>query len=181
MLAGFQPYQWGGRGNVYAAFAAAQTPAVYTGTALTGPILYNNSAASGGKGFTAYLLALSYGLTVATTVAGALGVAVGNQGTSAPGTNTAITLTGNLNPAGQASACSVFNTATMANAPTAFMPTGHVQTGAITVATDDDNLVPLGGAIMVPAGGYYAAVAASATLTTGVLQIGLVWIEIPND
>lgn len=183
MLAGFRNFDQiaGGRGNIFSAYAAGVTPTVYTGTALTGPILYNNSQSGGGKGVTAFLLAVSYGVTVASTVAGAIGMAVGNQGTSAPGTNTAITLRGNLNPAGPTPQCTLYNTATLANAPTAFFPTGHVETGAITVATDDDNTVFLGGCIEIDAGGYYAAVASSATLTTSVVQVGLVWIEFPND
>lgn len=182
MLAGFRDFRQiaGGRGQIFVATAVVTAPAIYTAAAQTGPILYNNSASSG-KGVTAFVVAIAYGVTTASTVAGAIGIAVGNQGTSAPGTNTGITLTGNLNPAGPASKCTLYNTATLANAPSAFMVTGHVHTGAVTVDTDDDNLVQLGGLVEVDAGGYYASVAASAALTTAVMSISMVWFETPND
>jgi hypothetical protein len=38
----------------------------------------------------------------------------------------------------------------------------------------------LGGAIVVPPG-YFVSVAADAIMTTGVIDVGLTWIEMPND
>lgn len=182
MLAGFQPFAWGGRGLIYGAYAAVTAPVIYTTAAGTGgPLLWNGSAVGGGRGVTAYLLAMSYGLTVASTVAGALGI-TGNSGQlAAPGSTSAITASQCIAPiGGSASQCNVYNVGTPSSAGNFFLPTGHVHTGALTVDTDDDNWIHLGGAVAVPPGSW-ASVAASATLTTAVIQIGLVWIEIPND
>ena len=65
-------------------------------------------------------------------------------------------------------------------AGTFFLPTGHIHTGAITLDTDDDNFVHLGGAITVPPG-YFFSVAADAVLTTCVIDVGITWLEMPND
>lgn len=175
MLSSFRVYQFAGLGNVYSAYAAGVNPAVYTATALTSGILYNGSS---GKGVTAYVLAISYGLSVASTVASSIGIATGV--TTAPTTTTAATLTGNLNTAGPASQCTAYKLGTVSAAATAYWPTGRVQTGAITVATDDDNVVNLGGLVVVPPGSF-AAVVAGATLTTSAIDIGFVWYEIAND
>jgi hypothetical protein len=126
---------------------------------------------------TAYLMAASWGLSTASGVAGAIGIAMG--ATSAPTTTQAITASGNLTLNGPSPICSVYNYGTVSAAATNFLPLGHVHTGAITLDTDDDNTVHLGGVIAVPPG-YFAAVSASATLTSAVLSIGLVWLEVPN-
>jgi len=173
VLAGFRDYTQigGGKGNIFCAYASV-TPAIYTGTTLTGPLLWNGSAVSGGRGVTAYLLATSFGLTVATTVPAAIGITGASGQVAAP---TSITAIGAVAPQ-----CTAYAAGTVVNAGTFFLPIGHVQTGAITVATDDDNLVPLGGLVEVGVQGY-AAVAAGATLTGSTIEVGLVWIEFPND
>lgn len=180
MLQGYRGYPFGGLANVFAAKASVTSLPAYTGTALGGPLLWNGSQAGGGKGVIAYLLALSYGLTTASTVAGSIGIVTGSGQSSAPTSTSAIGLAGNLNPAGQAPGCSVYSSGTVAQAGSAYLPTGRVHTGAITVDTDDDNFVHLGGAIVIPPG-CWAAAAAGAVLTSAVIDIGLVWIEIPNE
>jgi hypothetical protein len=185
VLAGFRDYTQigGGKGNIFCAYASV-TPAIYTGTTLTGPLLWNGSAVSGGRGVTAYLLATSFGLTVATTVPAAIGITGASGQVAAPTSITAIGAVANLRvggaAAGPAPQCTAYAAGTVVNAGTFFLPIGHVQTGAITVATDDDNLVPLGGLVEVGVQGY-AAVAAGATLTGSTIEVGLVWIEFPND
>jgi hypothetical protein len=56
---------------------------------------------------------------------------------------------------------------------------GNLHTGAVTLDTADDNFVHLGGVIEVPPGSF-ASVSVSATATSAVLSIGLVWMELPN-
>lgn len=177
MLLGINPLVLGGRGACFSAHAIVTAPVIYTTAAGTGgPLLYNGTATDH-TGVTAFLLAVSYGLTVASTVSGAIGITGGT--TTAPSSTTAIDSTANLHIGGQASKCTAFRVGTVSAAGTFFIPTGHVHTGAITVDTDDDNWVHLGGVIEVPPGSF-AAVSASATLSSAVMQIGLIWMELPN-
>ena len=177
MLLGFQPL-YGGRGSFFSANAIVTAPVIWSTAAGTGgPLLYNGSA-SGHSGVTAYLMAISYGLSVASAVAGAIGIATG--ATTAPTSTSAVTASGNLTLNGPAPICSVYSVGTVSAAATNFLPTGHIHTGAITLDTDDDNFVHLGGVIAIPPG-YFASVSTSETLTTAVISIGLVWLEVPND
>lgn len=179
MLRGFRDYAPGGLGQVFSAKLSVTSLPIFSGTGMAGPLLYNGSAAGGGRGVTAYLLALAYGLTTASTVAGSIGIA-GGLTTAPSSTTTTGLLSGNLNLQGPASACSVYASGTISQAGSIYLPTGRVHTGAITVDTDDDNFVHLGGAIVIPPG-YWAAPAAGATLTSAVIDLGLVWVEIVND
>lgn len=179
MLRGFRDWAPGGLGQVFAAKLSVTSLPIFSGTGMAGPLLYNPPPSAGARGVTAYLLALSYGLTTASTVASSIGVA-GGLTTAPTSTNTTGLLSGNLNLQGPASACSVYSAGTVSQAGSIYLPTGRVHTGAITVDTDDDNFVHLGGVIVVPPG-YWAAPAAGATLTSAVIDLGLVWVEIPND
>jgi hypothetical protein len=179
MLRGFRQYpSGGGLGNIFAAKASATALAAYSSTAQNGLLLWNGSAVGGGKGVVAYLLSLSFGLTTASTVAGSIGIAVGSAQPAAPTSTTAIGISGNLNPAGSASACTPYSAGTVAQAATAYMPVGRVHTGAITVDTDDDNCVHLGGSIVIPPN-CWAAISAGVALTTSVIDLGLTWLELP--
>jgi hypothetical protein len=53
-----------------------------------------------------------------------------------------------------------------------------MDTAALTAQPMGDIYVPLDGTIVVPQGSYIA-LAASATATTSVLQVGFVWMEVP--
>lgn len=181
MLGGFRDFvqiPGGGRGQVYAAKASITALPAYTATALGGPLLFNPAVTAPSKGVTAYVLALSYGLSTASTAASSIGIATGSSTT--PSSTTAIGLSGPLHPGGSSAQCSVFSTGTVSVAPTAYLVTGRVHTGAITVDTDDDNTVHLGGLIEL-APGTFACPAAGAALTTSVIDIGIVWLEIAND
>jgi hypothetical protein len=68
----------------------------------------------------------------------------------------------------------------VSTAGTFFLPFGQVGTAALTVEISDDNFVHLGGAITIPPG-YFIAVAADAIMTTGVMDVGITWLEMPND
>lgn len=182
MLSGYQiPPNTGGRGNVFVAQAIVTAPVIWTTAAGTGgPLLYNGSVSGTGRGVTAYLLALSYGLTTAATVAGAVGLTGGP--TTAPTTTTAIDSSAclRLNAGSPTPLCSVYRVGTVSAAGTFFLPTGQVGTSALTAEIADDNFISLGGVVEVGPG-YFASFAASATLSTAVLQVGLVWLEVPND
>lgn len=179
MLRGFQDSpQHQGRGNVFCAYAIETTPGIWSTAAGTGgPLLWNGSPAQGGV--TAYLLAVSFSLSVASGAAGDIGLTGANAQATAPSTNTAIDSVGNCNIGGPNPACTAYRKGTVTNAGTFFMPLGGVDTGAITVGLADDNLIHLGGAIAVPPGAW-VSVAASAALTSAVMQIGLWWLEAPN-
>ncbi len=180
MLAGFQnPGFLGGRGNVFSAYAIVTAPVIWSTAAQTGgPLLYNAVPASG-KGVTAYLLAMSAAQTTATAVEAALGIATGVS--TAPTTTQAITSSGNvrLNAGAPTPICAVYNYGTVSAAATNFIP---IMSAAVTLTAQplSSIITDLGGAIEVSPG-YFASVAAGATLTTGVYQIGLIWLELPND
>lgn len=179
MLLGISPLVLGGRGACFAATAIVTAPVIFSTAAGTGgPLLYNGTSSTDHTGVTAYLLAISYGLTTASTAAGAIGIAVGVS--TAPTATTAIDSVTNLHIGGQSPKCSVFRVGTVSAAATAFIPTGGVGTGALTVYPTDDNFIHLGGLIEVPPGSF-ASVSASATLSTAVMSIGLIWMELPND
>lgn len=185
MLQGFRGFQFGGQCQVYSALAKSITSmAAYSATAgVGGPLLWNGTNTGGtgtAKGVTAYILAVGYGITTASTVAGSIGVAVGSGQSSAPTSTTGITLSGNINPLQTAAQCSVYNVGTVANAASSYIVTGQVETGATTTGTADDNFVHLGGLIAVPPG-CWAAVVAGETLTSAVLDCSLLWLEIAND
>ena len=177
MLLGYQVPQIAGRGQIYSAKASITSPVIYSTAAGTGgPLLYNPT----GSGVTAYLIAMSYGLTTASSVAGSVGIAGGIS--VAPTSTTAIDISGamNLSLPSQAAGCSVYNKGTVTGAPKFYMPTGRVHTGAVTVDTDDDNFIHFGAGIIIPPGAW-AACSAGATLTSAVIDFGLVWIEVQND
>lgn len=181
MLGGFRDYvqiPGGGRGQVYAAKASITASTIYTATALKGVLLYNPSVTSPTKGVTAYVLAMGYGLSVASTVATSIGIASGVSTT--PTSTSAIDISGPLHPGGPAAQCSVFSAGTVSAAATMYMPLGHLHTGAITVDTEDDNTIHLGGLIEL-APGTFAVSATGATATTSVIDIGIVWLEIANN
>ena len=183
MLDGYQPSPLlNGRGNVYIATVADTALAAFTATALMGPLLYNPTTPVAGKGVTAHLLAISYGLTTAATAAGAIGI-VGGATTAPTSTSTTGLLVSNarLKAAGApASQCSVYASGTVSTAGTLWMPTGQIGTSALTAEICDDNFIHLGGAIEVTPG-YFVAPAASATLSTAVLDMCLIWLEVPIE
>lgn len=182
MLRGYQTDPLlNGRGNVYAATVADTALAAYTATALMGPLLYNPSAPTSGRGVVAHLLAIAFGLTTAATAAGALGI-VGGATTQPSSTSTSGLIVSNtrLKAGVPAPQCSVYASGTVSVAGTLWMPVGQIGTAALTAEIADDNFIHLGGAIEVTPG-YFAAPAASATLSTAVLDLCLIWIEIPIE
>lgn len=167
------------QGQVYVASATITSPVIYsTAAGAGGPLLWNNSQAAG-KAVNAVILAVSAVLTTASTVAAALGL-TGNSGqTSAPTSTTAIgaiasTLVGsNVGPL-----CNAYSVGTVSRAGGFFMPTHTLDTGAITAVNVLPSWVDISGAVVVPPGSW-AAIAASATATSAVVNIGVMWAEVP--
>jgi hypothetical protein len=179
MLAGLSPPPLlGGKGACFSAQALVTAMGLWSTAAGTGgPLLYNGTTPGHGS-VTAYLMSVSFGLTTASVAAVTLGLTGGP--TTAPTTTTAITSTGNLWLGGAASKCTAYSIGTVSAAGTFFLPFGQVGTAALTAEISDDNFIHLGGSIVVPPG-YFVSVAADAIMTTGVIDVGLTWLEMPND
>ena len=166
--------------RVFIATANVTAPVIYTTAAGTGgPLLWNNSAAAGINRVMALLLAVGVSMTTVSTAGSGLGI-TGNSGqTAAPTTTTAIdkvacTYVGS--PVGPQ--CNTYRIGTVANAGGFFMPTHSLDTAAITATPMTIQWVDIAGSIIVPPGSW-ASVSSSATATAAVMQIGLMWAEVP--
>lgn len=178
-VAGQSVYSYAREGKVFCARAIVTAPVVFSTAAGTGgPLLWNNSAA-GGCAVNAVLLGITCALTVVTTVAAALGI-TGNSGqATAPGSTTAIDTSGNLLVGGKDPKCNVYRVGTPSSAGSFFLPLLALGTGALTVDNMELGFIPLHGLVVVPPGSW-ASIAASATASTTVAQLGLVWAEVPR-
>ena len=167
-------YEQAYRGNLFHAYAIVTAPVVYTTAAGTGgPLIWNNAT-----DVNVVLLALTFGSSVVTTVAGTLGI-TGNSGQSAaPGSTTAIDANRNLKIGGNLPKSTAYRVGTPASAGNFFMPLVSFHTGALTVDTTVAGWIDIGGAVIVPPN-CWASVAASATLSTLVGQLGLIYAEVP--
>lgn len=169
-------YHYARQGQIFAAYATGVTglPA-YTATAL-GPILWNGTTK------TPQLKAALIGVSIAVTTASAAAVAVGLVGgigqSAAPTSTTAATTVASTLINGSQPSCTFYNAGTVTNAGNMFLPLFTLDTAALTAQPMGDIYVPLDGTIVVPQGSYIA-LAASATATTSVLQVGFVWMEAP--
>lgn len=162
-------------GRLYFAQAIVTAPVIFsTAIGTGGPLLWNPP----GSGVDAQLIAVSYGVTVVTTVAAALGITGAADQNVAPTTTTAIDGSGNAFIGGAAAKVSSFRIGTVTTAGAFLIPFAHAHTGALTVDTSGVQFVDLGGLITIKPGSW-ASVAASATATTLVATIGLVWAELP--
>ena len=162
-------------GKVFYTSAIITAPVIFSTAIQLGPMLWNKS----GSNIDAHILALSVGApTTATTVAGSLGLSTNNQ-TTAPTTPTAITAVNAYAGGGASQLGAVNSGGTVIILPVPiFLPLVAVNTGAITTAAVPVTWCDVGG-LVVAAPGTVAYVCASATLTSGVFTIGLVWAELP--
>ena len=157
-------------GTVFTAYATAITPTVYTATTLATLLLWN------GGNKKAILFGLSAGITTASGVACQWGIAGGSQQPAAPTSTTAITISGNTLGNTNPSTCTVYKAGTVAAAANYFMPFVQINTGAITLADVTWNWVSCEGAIVVPPSSWIA-ICSSATPTSAVAGLGLMWGE----
>lgn len=165
-------YEQSRRGNLFLARAIVTAPVIFTtNTGTGGPFLWNNTST-----VVANIIAISMGgITTASGVAGSLGLTGGTGQTATP-TNTVIDSAANTYIGGAASACTTYRVATPTVAGTWFFPLYGVDTGATSIA-HNSGWIELYSAITVPQYGW-VSLAASATLTSAVMQLGLMWEEV---
>lgn len=178
-VAGQSLYEYSRVGQLFCARAIVTAPVIFSTAAGTGgPLLWNNSAA-GTVAVNAVLLGVSIvSTTPATTAAFAIGI-TGNSGqTSAPTSTTTIDTSANLRIGGPSPRCNVYRVGTPSSAGSFFLPLAQAGTGAITVDNFENCMINLDGSIVVPPGSW-VSVAASATATSLVAQVGIIWAEIP--
>lgn len=178
--AGTSYYEVARQGQLFAAQAIVTAPVIFSTAAGTGgPLLWNNTGAGvTPRAVNAVILAVTCAITVVTTVAAALGI-TGNSGqTTAPTGTTPIDSVGNLLIGGPAPRCSTFRIGTPSNPGNFFVPLIGLSTGPLTVDNEIVGLIHLDGAVVVPPGSW-ASLAASATASTTVAQLGLIWAELP--
>lgn len=160
------------RGNIFSARASVTAMVIYTTAAGTGgPFIWNGSTNK-----VVSVLKVGWTVTTASTVVGMVGVATGTGMTVAP-TNTAVGDTGNCYTGGPASAATAYSTATSTGTPR-FIPLGQVSTGAVSIVPANTTLFDFKGSLVVPPN-CWVSLAASATLTTCVLQTFIMWEELP--
>lgn len=168
-------YEQASRGRLFHAYAIVTAPVIFSTAAGTGgPLIWNPS----NSGVNVSILAVTCGITVVTTVAAALGL-TGNTGqTSAPTSTTAIDQRSNAMVGGTASASTPYRVGTPTNAGSGFLPLLGLHTGALTVDNVGLGVIDIGGAFVIPPG-CWGSIAASATATTTVAQLGVLYAEIP--
>jgi hypothetical protein len=160
------------RGNIFMAHAIVTAPVIYTTAAATGgPLLWNGGTKN------VQILAVGIGITVVTTVAAAIGL-TGNTGqTSAPTSTTAIDSRACTLIGGAASGATPYRIGTVANAGNFFFPLLDLHTGALTVDNKGMGWFDLGGFLIVPPNAW-CSLAGSATASTTVAQMGLIYAEL---
>lgn len=189
-------YDLARKGQIFLAQAIVTAPVGFgTAAGTGGPLLWNgtgNAATNqfaGGGSYTAVsnqvdavILGVSWAVTTAETTTNiALGITGGINQTAAPSTTTAIDgLTCTRFGTNKGSpACNAYRIGTVSAAGSWFMPLATLSTTAVTAMPHEPNYIDLAGMFMVQPDGWFS-VAASATGTAAVLQIGLIWAEIPR-
>jgi len=156
------------------------------GAIVTAPVIFSTAAGTGGpfiwNGSTtvnAVLLKIGFSTSVVTTVAGGLGI-TGALGQSVVPTSTTVVdfAAKNCFIGGALPLCTAYRVATPLLAGSFFVPFAQFHTGALTVDTTGVAWVDLEGSIIVPPNGW-ASVAGTATLTTLVASVALIWAEVP--
>jgi hypothetical protein len=161
--------------KVFWTSAIITAPVIFSTAGQLGPMIWNRP----GSGVDAHILFVSIGSpTTASGVAGAIGLSSNAQAT-VPTSATSITAWNAYTGGAQSQMGGVFSTATVIVAPTPiFLPLLGVNTGAITTGAISNSVVDIGGSVVVAPGGI-GYVCASATLTSGVFTIGMMWAELP--
>lgn len=172
-LAGGKYREASRNGRLFMAHAIVTAPVIYTTAAGTGgPIIHNRLSDR-----LVSLVAVGFGVTTVATVAAALGI-TGNKDTAALGSTTAIDSKTNCKIGGANPGAEVYRVATPGAAGSFFVPFGDLHTGALTVDNKGVQWVDLDGMFTLEKDAW-ASVAASATASTTVASITLVWEEIP--
>jgi len=162
-------------GKLFTAYATLTSPVAFgTVAGIGGPLLWNRP----NSGIDAHILAVSYNLSVASAAAGALGLTGGVSQAAAPTGAAAIDGSGNMLVGGPQSGVQAYRTGTVVNAGGFFLPLVQVHTGALTVDTTHSTWIDIGGAMIIPPGGW-GSLAGSVVLTTAQIQAQIVWAELP--
>jgi len=160
--------------RLFVATAIVTAPVIFSTAAGTGgPLLWNGST-----DVNARILAVGFGITTASTVAGALGLTGATGQTAAPGSTTTIDGITNLFIGGPKPKCTAYRVGTPTNAGTFLMPFADMSTAALTAETPGMAWIEFNRRITVPPGAWISP-SASATLTTLVINIALMWEETP--
>ncbi len=162
-------------GKVYSAYATVTAPVIFsTAAGSGGPLIWNKP----NSGVDAHILGVGVSVSVASAVAGAVGLSCSTGQTAAPTSTTAIDGSGNCLVGGAASACNAYRVGTVANAGGFIMPVFNVGTTA-TSAQFVSTWVDIGGSLVIPPGNC-GFVCGTATLTTLAAGITLIWAELPT-
>lgn len=166
-------YEQSRRGNLFLARAIVTAPVIFTtNTGTGGPFLWNNTST-----VVANIIAVSMGgITTASGVAASLGLTGGTGQTAVPGSTSAIDSSANTYIGGAAAACTTYKIGTPTVAGSWFLPLYGVDTGATSIA-HTSGWIELYSAITVPQYGW-VSLAASATMTSAVMQLGMMWEEV---
>ncbi len=173
-------------GKVFYTSAIFTAPVIFSTAAQVGPVFWNRP----GSGIDMHVLALSVGSPTTQwtgTIAGAIGIATNTQPTAPTlgGAGTVALTTVNAYAGGGNSQLGAVLLGTTANPATVlvlpvpiFNPIIAVSGGAITTPViAGSSYVDVGGSIVINPG-YVGYVATSATLTSGVITIGVLWCEL---
>jgi hypothetical protein len=168
-------YEQAANGRLFMAHAIVTAPVIYSTAAGTGgPLVWNPPTSK----VNVVVLAVGITITVVTTVAAALGL-TGNSGqTSAPTSTTAIDSRTNMFIGAANSVSTPYRVGTPTNAGAFFYPLADLHTGALTVDNLGLGWIDIGGALIVPPGAW-GSIAASATATTTVAQLAMLYAEVP--
>jgi hypothetical protein len=165
-------YEAANRGGVFTAHAIVTAPVIYTTAAGTGgPLLYNGTSDK-----KAVLLAIGWGVSTVTTAAAILGLTGGP--TTAPGSITAVDSVRNCYLGGSLPSCSAYRIGTPSAAGNFCGPLGDLHTAALTTETGGMHWIETAGMFVVPPG-FFISFAASATASTTVANLGMIWQELP--
>lgn len=165
--------------KVFYTAAIVTAPVIYSTAAQLGPMLWNRP----GSGFDAHVIAISIGApTTATSVAGSLGWAANVQPTAPTTPGTALTAV-NAYAGGPTSGLGfIGSTGTVLVLPlptfTPLIPINTATAGTGMSALLQSNIDVSGMFVVGP--GNVGYVSASATLTSGVMTIGIMWAELPT-
>lgn len=159
--------------RVFAATAIVTAPVIFSTAANTGgPVLWNGSTDVLGR-----VIRVGYGVTTAATAAGAIGF-TGGVLAAGSGTTTAIDSITNTYIGGPKPKITPYRVWTPSAAGGFFVPLGQIGTTALTALPDQLNIIDLERLVVIPPNGGWFSIAASATLSTAVMQITVWWEEI---
>jgi hypothetical protein len=152
--------------------AAVATTAAFA-TTYTGLVLYNPP----GSVIQAQLEKVGIGQLVAQTSDLILGIMVGQSSTALSGV-TALTPKSKKQGSGLSAVCGLASAATLPVAPTLDTVLGYAGTGAITVSMTNQELVDLGGDIILLPGAFAALYTSSASVAASLIA-SFQWTETP--